>query len=369
MNDKQAVTRLLMNRDRFSDMKTDSPGQRPAALEGEVILALDRFALTVNNITYAAFGDALHYWDFFPTGVEGWGLLPVWGYADVVDSGVDGIDVGQRYFGYYPTATHLSVRPGKSGSKSFRDEAPHRRELPAVYNWYQRTDDNRFHNDATEPLNAIFRPLFVTAYGLADFLVQNDFFGAERVVLSSASSRTGYAVAFCIDQLKAIETIGLTSAEHREFVDGLGLYAGALAYDDLEDLEADKSTVYVDVAGNADVQMRIHRHLGDKLVHDAALGAAHRHDPPQAPDDLPGPEPKFFFAPDWVAQRQADWGTAGFEQRIGQATAGFFDYVRGNQLIDVRQQQGLDAARDIIGEMLDGKTDPAVGHVVRLRGS
>lgn len=368
MNDERAMTRLLMNREKFSDIETDSV-DRPSAMEGEVILAVDRFALTVNNITYAAFGDALGYWGFFPTGIDGWGLLPVWGYANVVDSGVDGIDVGQRYFGYYPAATHLSVHPGKSGSESFRDEAPHRRELPEVYNWYQRTDDNLFHDDATEPLHAIFRPLFVTAYGLADFITRNEFFGAERVVISSASSRTGYAVAFCIGQLTKSETIGLTSAGHLEFVEGLGLYAKAVSYDDIEDLDAEKPTLYVDVAGNADVQKRIHEHLGDKLVHDAALGAAHRHEPPKPPEDLPGPQPEFFFAPDWVEQRRSEWGSTEFDRVIGQATAGFFDYVRGNKLIDIREQHGLEAARDIIGEMLDGDTDPAVGHVVRLRGN
>ncbi len=35
--------------------------------DGEVRLAVQRFAFTANNITYAAFGDAMNYWKFFPT--------------------------------------------------------------------------------------------------------------------------------------------------------------------------------------------------------------------------------------------------------------------------------------------------------------
>ena len=33
---------------------------------GEARLRIDRFGLTANNITYAVFGDAMGYWQFFP---------------------------------------------------------------------------------------------------------------------------------------------------------------------------------------------------------------------------------------------------------------------------------------------------------------
>ncbi len=50
----------------------------PEPAEGEVVLALDRFSLTTNNITYAAYGDAIGYWKVFPTGHDDCGLMPVW---------------------------------------------------------------------------------------------------------------------------------------------------------------------------------------------------------------------------------------------------------------------------------------------------
>ena len=73
--------------------------------EGEVILALDRFSLTTNNITYAAYGDAIGYWKVFPTGDPAYGMMPVWGFADVAASRAEGVEVGARVFGYSPWPT------------------------------------------------------------------------------------------------------------------------------------------------------------------------------------------------------------------------------------------------------------------------
>jgi len=60
----------------------------PLALEcrlGEILCRIERFALTANNITYGVFGEAMQYWNFFPA-PEGWGRIPVWGHAEVVES-------------------------------------------------------------------------------------------------------------------------------------------------------------------------------------------------------------------------------------------------------------------------------------------
>ena len=254
MDENAHSTRLLLNRGDFADMRLEPLDAQPGAEDGEAVFRLRRFALTFNNVTYATFGDALRYWQFFPVEHEGWGLLPVWGYADVVESKVEGVSAGQRFYGYWPTATHVRLKPGKVGDRSFRDDAAHRADLPEIYNWYQRTDDDPFHDARTEPLHAIYRPLFVTAFCLADFLAQNNFFGAEQVLVSSASSKTAYATAFCIRQHSDIAMTGLTSAGNRSFVESLGLYNQALAYEDLATLDGGTRMLYVDIAGNVDIQ-------------------------------------------------------------------------------------------------------------------
>src|SRR3954452_17193246 len=115
----------------------DSPSASLAG--GEARLAVDAFSLTANNITYAVFGDAMQYWDFFPA-PEGWGRIPVWGFADVVESTVDGVVEGQRYYGYFPMADELVVQPGRVNARGFVDTSEHRRPMAAAYNHYARTD-------------------------------------------------------------------------------------------------------------------------------------------------------------------------------------------------------------------------------------
>ena len=85
---------------------------------GQVLLAIDKFALTANNITYAAFGDAMRYWNFFPAGV-GLGRIPVWGFGDVVASACDGVAPGERIYGYFPMSTHVVLEPRRVNPHGF----------------------------------------------------------------------------------------------------------------------------------------------------------------------------------------------------------------------------------------------------------
>ena len=68
---------------------------------------IDRFALTSNNVTYGAFGDAMDYWNFFPTGDATTGCIPVWGFATVTESRCPGVEVGERFYGYFPIADEV----------------------------------------------------------------------------------------------------------------------------------------------------------------------------------------------------------------------------------------------------------------------
>ena len=106
---------------------TEPPDLEP----GQVLLRVDAFALTANNITYAVLGDVLRYWDFFPTrDGDTWGRVPVWGFADVVTTAHDEVAEGTRVYGYLPMSTHLVVKPGRVTPSGFVDEALHRSVLP-----------------------------------------------------------------------------------------------------------------------------------------------------------------------------------------------------------------------------------------------
>ena len=331
--------------------------QVPDAAAGEVVLRVDRVGMTANNVTYAVMGESMRYWQFFPA-EDGWGHVPLWGFADVVASRVEGVQVGQRYFGYYPTASHLVVQ-AKVGDTGFRAVDEHRAGLPSPYNGYQLVDTDPAYEADREDLQALYRPLFFTSFLLADFLTDNRFFGARTAVLSSASSKTAYGTAFLLD---GVHRVGLTSAGNVDFTASLGCYDEVLTYDQVPELP-DEPTAYVDLSGSAAVRAQLHGHLRGSLVHDAVVGMTHV-DEIGGSSDLGGTKPQFFFAPDQMVKRRVDWGAGGIEERYGAAWRAFVPHVE--QWVDVVEGTGPQALEQVWLEVLGNRTPPRVGNVVRL---
>jgi hypothetical protein len=350
---------LLIARDDLSKTRLDDVAE-PSPGPGEAVLRVDRVGLTANNVTYAVLGDTMGYWTFFPA-QEGWAHVPLWGFADVVASTVAGVDVGHRYFGYYPTASHLVVQPGQVTTTGFRDVAEHRAGLPSPYNGYQLVDTDPAYTKEHEDLQALYRPLFFTSFLLADFLSDNAFFGARTAVLSSASSKTAYGTAFL---LEGIGRVGLTSAGNVAFTESLGCYEQVLTYDDVASLPSDAPTLYADMAGSRDLRAALHLHLGEALVHDAVVGITHIDELGAGGESLPGPKPAFFFAPDQMVKRRADWGPNGIEERYGAAWRRFVPHVQG--WVDVVEGSGPQALNDVWLEVLANKSAPRVGNVLRF---
>ena len=38
----------------------------PELIDGQVLVAIDKFGLTANNVSYAVTGDSIGYWQFYP---------------------------------------------------------------------------------------------------------------------------------------------------------------------------------------------------------------------------------------------------------------------------------------------------------------
>jgi uncharacterized protein DUF2855 len=334
-------------------------GQAPELEDGEALLGVDSFGLTTNNITYALMGEAMNYWGFFPAG-DGWARVPVWGFADVAASRAEGVPEGTRIFGYLPPASHLVVRPDRTSKTDFVDASPHRAELPAAYNRYLRTDGNAVYEEENEDYEILLWPLYFTSFLIDDFLDDEEMFGARVAVLSSASSRTTSALAYLLEKRDGIKVIGLTSPRNVEFTESLGVYDQVVPYEELESIER-APALYVDVAGDAKVRGAVHGHWGDELHHSAAVGITHRGDLGGS-SELPGPRPTFFFAPTRLAKRTEDWGPEGLNQRLADAWRPYVDWVRG--WLRVEHGSGPEDVERIYLELLDGKTDPAVGHVL-----
>lgn len=363
MTDIPAITRLTTRKGAVGETRRDEIPGRPLA-PGEALLKLSRFSITTNNITYAAFGDAMQYWAFFPTGDPAWGHMPVWGFADVVASTVEGVEPGQRFYGYFPIASHFVMRPVRVTERGMYDGAEHRANLVSAYNFYTRCATDPVWAEDLENLLALYRPLFLTSFLCADFIEDGGFFGARRAVISSASSKTAYGIAFEL-QGKGVEIIGLTSARNRAFTEGLGCYDRVVSYEETETLETDQPVLYVDLSGDPALRARVHHHFGPALVYDCYVGSAQNTDP-IVEADLPGPRPLFFFAATQVKKRNTDWGPLEMNRRFAEAQARFFARAgdASNPWIEIVESRGYDAAARIIEDLHAGRADPMQGHIV-----
>ena len=347
-----------------------------ALADGQVRVRIAQFAFTSNNITYAAFGNAMQYWQFFPVPADAdetaWGCIPVWGFATVVQSLHPGVAVGERLYGYWPMASHAVLQPVKLSAGAFSDGAPHRAALHAVYNQYQRVASDPFYTADTEAVQALLRPLFLTAWLIDDFLADNGFFGTTAggtrgmLLLSSASSKTASATAAQLAKRPEVEVVGLTSPANVAYCERLGCYSRVLTYDQLDALPADAPCVYVDFAGSGPLRQAVHTRF-TRLAYSCSIGGTHVEQLAGA-RDLPGPKATLFFAPAQVKKRSAEWGPAEFGQRLVTAWHGFRQQVAASDppWLVVAQHAGPAAVQAAYAQVLAGRGDPTLGHMLAL---
>ena len=328
---------------------------------GQVRLCVDRLALTANNITYAVAGDMLGYWDFFPT-TDGWGRVPAMGWADIVESTHPEIAAGGRYYGWFPMAQYVTITARKT-SDGFRDDGDHRAAHAAVYRNYVHTEHDPWHEigDDAEDRHALLRGLFLTGFLADEFFADDNYFGADQVIVMSASSKTAIGFSQRAAARSGLNIVAVTSQSNKDFVAALGIYDQVVDYGRLDDI-ADVPSVSIDMAGNAGVRAAIHDHLRDNLRYSMTVGLSH-HDAPPA-EVTAGPTPQMFFAPTEVARRRADWGPATYEERTTQALTNF---VAGSRTwLEIVATNGPGLAKKSWADVYNGEVAPSVGRIVSL---
>ncbi|WP_088280689.1 DUF2855 family protein [Ideonella sp. A 288] len=357
---------LVARHDLHRTQVVDDPLASQPLADGQVRMAIVSFGLTANNITYGAFGDAMRYWGFFPSGDPAWGRIPVWGFGDVVESRVDGLAVGERFYGYWPMSHQLVLQPDRLGPGGFTDATACRRDLPLIYNQYVRCSTDPGYAVEHEAHIALLRPLFTTSFLLADFLAEHRAFGAETVLVSSASSKTAYGMAFCL-RGSGPRLIGLTSPSHLAFTRSLGCYDEVLPYDAVGTLPSGLPVVYVDFSGSATLRRAVHGHFGDALQHSAAVGGTHWADL-AGQERLAGPRPTLFFAPSRAQQRLADWGPVAFRQKLHARWEGFIAALQSADppWMTVTHSHGAAAVQAVYLRLLDGQLDPTDGQMLSM---
>ena len=350
-------------------IKTDINHARENLNQGQILVLVDRFAFTANNVTYGATGDTIGYWKFFPAREDAqneWGCLPVWGFATIVSSIVDGLDEGERVYGYFPPADFLVMRPTKLTSGRFMDGSIHRAELPAVYNNYVRLANESGYDQSVDNIRALLNPLHITSFCLCDALKSESFYGAEQIIVLSASSKTAIGMAQgLLDSGISPKTLGITSRSNYDFVRSLGCYSHVCCYDELDTLNSAKSSVIIDMSGNRAVLGAIHDSLGSRMLNCINVGMTHwdtlaYNDPMGA--KINRGRSNFFFAPAHVQKRIGDWGHDVFNQRAAE-----FMISRMRQSTNwmrVTEVNGFDSFVSVYDAIVAGDMNPEEGVIV-----
>ena len=350
---------------------TDEPTALTQLQQGNILLRVERFAFTANNVTYGAAGDTIGYWKFFPASENPsceWGCLPVWGFAEVVAAKVEGIEVGERVYGYLPPAAFVVLSPVAVSAQRFIDGSRHRAELPPVYNYYQRLSGEVGYDRALDNTRALLHPLHVTSFCLCDELEDANYYDVEQIIVLSASSKTAIGMAQGLaEQAQSPSVVGVTSPDNRDFVAALGCYDEVHCYDDLSQIDGHKSSIMVDMAGNRAVLGAVHAALGDNMRRCISVGMTHWQsltDQNPLAAQINRQRSHFFFAPAHVQKRIGDWGAEEFALRSAQFVA-----TRMRQSVawmTVEEISGLPALQDIYSDLVVGNSNPRNGLVVVL---
>jgi hypothetical protein len=249
--------------------RTKTRSSHCSTTEGNVLVKVEQFAFTANNMTYALIGGATGwYWDFFPA-PRGWGRIPVWGFGKVVASEIGNVEIGGELFGYFPScrpspmSTHVLLKPGKIRSQ----RAP---RTPPAYNYYVRTLANP---------------------------------------ITSASSKTAIGLAHLLStrKISTCHIVGLTSKRNLDFARGIGVYDRVVAYDDPEILTSG-SVAVADFSGNSPLIRKLQDALGKRAVFLCLVGYTHWDR--RSLDIVEDAKLVRFFAPDQIRKRAREWGLA-----------------------------------------------------------
>jgi hypothetical protein len=332
----------------------------PALLPGEVLLRIESYAFSANNITYAHLGADFRYWEFFPAANPLFGIIPVWGFAVVTDSQKSEIASGERVYGYFPMASHVKLKPGTVRETGFTDASEHRSKLPGAYRQYTFLKNDPMHIESLAAQELVFRPLYTTSYLLDNYLQEKQFMKAEQILITSASSKTAIALAVLLRQRisrerLSLKVLALTSPANLAFVQALGVYSGALSYNDLE-RAGGASTHVVDFTGNQELLGRI---KNSTVWNGATLVGMVQHDASAKETPALG---DVFFAPAEIKRQAKLWGLDGFQERLAASWKEFLPSTEA--WLSIQKIATPEETASMYLKHLNGSVPPNLGSVI-----
>ncbi len=364
------MAEFQVRRDNYMEYRTVATAPLPAQADlapDTIVVRVSRFAFTANNITYAVAGDMLGYWQFFPPNgddADGWGVIPVWGFAEVVRSTHPDVPVGERLFGYFPPADELLMAPGHVSAGVFTDTVAHRAKLPPFYNLYRRVGNEPGYDEAHDAERMLLWPLYATGFCLADALRESDWYGASQIVVLSASSKTSIGLGYALKDIPGSpRVIGLTSSGNAAFVKKLALYDEVASYEALESVDAGLSTVIVDMSGNSELLGSLHEQLGDNMTHTLNVGLTHW-DQAAGSDRIISDRSEMFFVPSYMQNRIEDLGAKAFERQSSEFVRKAIG--RSKSWLKLTSHKGLEGLAAIYPAVCAGRSAPDEGQIVEM---
>ncbi|WP_394223053.1 DUF2855 family protein [Alteromonas gracilis] len=346
-------------------------------LEQGVVFKVERFAFTANNLTYYMVGDTLGYWQFFPTTNteknENWGIIPVWGVGKVVHSNNNKVAVGSRYFGYFPTATHLHMQSVSINHNTLIDCSAHRLKLPQGYNIYRpltsageiEDDDALARTHTKENMQMLLWPLYATSFCLWEVVSAIPNAQREQVLVLSASSKTSLGLAFAMKR-DDLNVIGVTSKHRVETVRSLDVYSEVISYDDIDKLEQ-KTTVIVDMSGNAKLKAHLTACLESNVSRYINVGLTHWQETNvNKGNKSTSNDDEFFFAPAHIQSRMKTMGAAEYQKLS--STFVFEAIAWSSKWLKVQKRKGLAALSNDFTAHCQGDISADTGMIYQLDG-
>ena len=350
----------------LADMnRTKTSSSRCSSREGDVLVKVEQFAFTANNMTYALIGASTGwYWDFFPA-PRGWGRIPVWGFGKVIASEVDDVETGEDLFGYFPMSTHALLKPGKIRSDGLHDASEHRAHLSPAYNYYVRTLGSAAFDAGSRREIMLLRPLFFASFLVHDLLAERVGTNADTIAITSASSKTAIGLAHLLStsEVHPYCIVGLTSERNLDFVRGTGVYDRVLAYDDREILNSG-SVVVADFSGNSTLIRQLQDALGNRAALFCLIGYTHWDR--RSLDVVEDTRMMRFFAPDRIRKRVREWGASEFDRRYNEALQAFIRHSRG--WLHIVEGFGPKKVGEVFEHVSRNQVRPDEGNLLSLHG-
>ena len=326
---------------------------------GEVRLAVEKFGLTANNVSYTQFGDGkiTPFWNAFP-GPPEFGRVPLWSFVRVGESRNADIPVGGRYFGYVPMASHHTVQ-AEVTPRGFMDTSPQRGFLHPWYLTFQRVSQP----DDLDDFRALMRPVFPASFNLASLVERQAALGAKSLIVTSASCKTAIGmVDELLERRVGIATVAITSAGNKAFIESLGIYGEVATYDAIESATVTPPAVFIDFTGAAKWRRAVYQYLAPSLSCGVLIGFTHPGAEDVAPPGLPNPQPEFFFTPMIEAQAIAEEGADAYYSRYHEAETRFLQ--RMSSWLAIRHGQGPADLVEAFQCLLAGDQAPDVSRVL-----